>query len=226
MKPVHTKEFNAGHAKAGAPYRCQNATEATIAKWNRRSDTHPLGGYVGPTDDAAAWTLKGNWHNDRHPGHAYDLVMVPLDFVEGKPVWVGDVLVNQEGDEFTVEPDDIDMACNHCTWPKPARVYPQTLMTDQETRDAMGNSGPSEQNRRFIANAAIRHAIDHSQVITKADHEAALSKMLQASAETALANQAARDLAVAEAVISACHAQVNFNIRGRVNIAALIAGVK
>ena len=129
-KPVHMKPFNMEHARAGAPFCCRDGEPATVLKWDGRGD-YSLIGMFGANDLAASWTDVGCF--SIHDQDAIDLVMLPLGFIDGKPVWVGDEI---ETKSFSAtgawEPVKVcpgDHGFTTCRWPAPAPVYPETLLT-------------------------------------------------------------------------------------------------
>lgn len=99
----------------------------------------------------------------------------------------------------------------------PAKVYPVTGMSYDECVAAYNNGNHSVM---AIANAALRHAIDSDQVVPMAD-------VLTLARELRPRERTARDLAIAEAVLSACQ-NARFTIPGfdGIDLPAIIATVK
>ena len=129
MKPEFTREFNAAHAKAGAPYCCSNGEEATILKWDCRDPIYPIVGVMGEMDDSNEWQSNGLYNDGINT--EYDLVMTPLGMIDGKPVFVGDSIVTDGGMPFDVNPAhaiNSSFFLHGCKWPAPAKVYPETAM--------------------------------------------------------------------------------------------------
>lgn len=81
----------------------------------------------------------------------------------------------------------------------PAKVYPQTRMTQSDYNAAI-NTFAHVGTCTSIANAALRHAIDNNQVITVADHKAEMEKLSLGLRDYQLERHAARDMAIARAV--------------------------
>ena len=173
-KPEFSRPFNLEHAKAGAPYGCRNGVEATILKFDRRDEFAVLGMY-GNADQAISWMPNGQ-HARNSPEGNRDLVMLPLGFIDGKPVWVGDEVVSGQapyGDAVTIAATHDMEFGDGCgwRWPAPAPVYPETLMTRRDFARLDDSRifeiiQPSyEREARLIANAALRHAIDAGQVV-------------------------------------------------------------
>lgn len=104
MKPEHTKEFNAGHAQAGAPYAQRNGLEAEVGLWNIPGEYQLVGVRTTHTGMklATMWTHAGTF-NLRRDVMCEDLVMLPLGYCEGKPVFVGDELIAM-GNKYAVGP--------------------------------------------------------------------------------------------------------------------------
>lgn len=89
----------------------------------------------------------------------------------------------------------------------PAKVYPGTEMSDEDLHCAFNGNrfqgltpAPFDWGARFLANEAIKRAIDSKQVVTMADHHDAIQALGQAMKGVEIARHAARDLAIAEAV--------------------------
>lgn len=173
-KPEHTRPFNLEHARAGAPFSCANGEEVEILKWDRKH-TQCIVGLARQDVAIRTWRADGTYNDPNST--AYPLVMLPLGFVEGKPVFVGDVLIDPNGtfgddEAFTAGPTMRQGHLGHCTWPKPAPVYPETLMMPDEL--AIAYNSEQKDNKpagfarslRAVANAAIARAIEDGQVVT------------------------------------------------------------
>lgn len=181
IEPSHTRPFNAEHARAGAPYATRGGLDATILKWDGRSKESPLIGVYGPNDASNDWGFDGFSHAVGHTKNDYDLVMTPLGMIDGKPVFVGDTI---KSTDCMPTPAAVGMNFGNGStwrWPAPAPVYPETKMTDEELQIAFnGNrfSGlfppPFDWCARFLANAALRHAIDAGQLVEPGDPVAGL----------------------------------------------------
>ncbi|MCY0910908.1 hypothetical protein [Massilia antarctica] len=229
MKPEHTRPFSLEHARAGAPYRCRDTQEATVYKWDGRDTKYPLVGCIGANDQPVSWRANGQ----RAGGVecTLDLVMTPLGFIDGKPVFVGDVLIDPSGTPFVPGPSNSGHLAG-CIWPASAPVYPETSVSYQELSLVAlnANSTPlyaSASQLHAIANAAIRRVIDDGQVVRKDDHEAALNYLGEHLRGIAIQRDDLRDLAIAEAVHRA-HVNGQYSIPGAwdIDLAALIATVK
>ena len=173
-KPQFTKPFNLDHAKAGAPYATRDGQEATILKWDgRHKSGYPLVGVYGIEDQPDSWRIDGFFGNLVRDH--LDLVMTPLGFIDGKPVFVGDELVVKgAATPYTASSRDFK-ALHNLAWPAPAKAYPETRMTFKEMHTLVNEAAPGhEAEFRAIANAALRHAIDAGQVVTEAEHLCAI----------------------------------------------------
>lgn len=160
---MDTRPFNVEHAKAGAPYAMRNGVEVTILKWNGKRNGAELVGIYGDYDSPSYWPIDGHGSFG-----VYDLVMTPLGYVEGKPVFTGDILISG-GDEIEISPQE--RVFDFMRWPDPKPNYPETNFTDFELSeiynpDNLQFVGLFNAVRR-IANAAIKRAIDDGQVTVK-----------------------------------------------------------
>lgn len=176
--PQHTRPFNPEHARAGAPYCTRAGFKAAVLKWDADHMAYPLIGFMNDGakgDISMSWSLTGQ--HSLTPEHYADLVMTPLGFIDGKPVFVGDELEEDSvvgGDNtFVVGPTMRDGHFKHARWPAPEPVYPETRMDYGDLiRIAMKtNSSPMAVTGSqvvSIANAALRHAIDAEQVVPMA----------------------------------------------------------
>lgn len=168
MKTPH-KPFNLEHARAGAPYGCANGYEATILKWGSRNTHFPLLGCSGGDDSATAWRNNGL----SCVGDQYNLVMLPLGYIDGKPVFVGDELVDPSGATLVVKPSYSGHLAN-CMWPAPAKVYPETRMNADYIAKVIREPGLSDGGFHLpmtvamaLANAAISRACEDGDVVPR-----------------------------------------------------------
>lgn len=174
-KPEFSKTFNLEHAKAGAPYCCRDGEEAIVLKWDGRRFNEPLVGCIGADDIPASWGNDGRYVPDEHGPRQRDLVMLPLGFIDGKPVFVGDEVVDKfNGDLVPVLANWGGINTALWSWPAPAPVYPKTLISHVvlfgEYETSLRNRGYAEVSAdsyglAAIANFSLRHAIDAGQVV-------------------------------------------------------------
>lgn len=174
-KPEFSKPFNILDAKAGAPYCCRDGRTAQVLKWDRNVSDYPMMGVVGKSDDPRTWTATGSATYGAH-GEEYDcdLVMLPLGFIDNKPVFVGDEYLGIADTPAKAEPKHAGMPFSGCKWPVPAPQYPKTLISHVvlfgEYETSLRNRGYAEVSAdsyglAAIANFALRHAIDAGQVV-------------------------------------------------------------
>jgi hypothetical protein len=185
-----TKPFNLEHAKAGAPYACRIGREATILKWDGRDSDYPLIGVRDSDDTPGAWKANGAWLQSESECDT-DLVMTPLGYIDGKPVFVGDEFLNESGALLVAKPHHRTFSKGR--WPAPAKQYPVTEMTMDELRSIWAGEPRVDDGLTAIANAALRHAIDNGQVLDSAEFNRLFGE------------RAARDMAIAKAVRETCY---------------------
>jgi len=206
-KPEFSRPFNLEHAKAGAPFSGERGEAVQVIKWDRKHPTHPIIAIeVDGDQEAAAFRIDGTTDHG-HPAVVQRLVMLPLGFIDGKPIFVGDELVCISSGRITfVEPDDKNFS--HCRWPAPTPTYPETQIGEDDLHLAFVSCGPENAtDLKAVANAALRHAIDAGQVVP-ADASAESVRKAYADGQAIAykheaGGRAARDLAVAVAVNNA-----------------------
>lgn len=201
----HTKPFNREHAEAGAPYCCANRFEAKILEW---VGTSAIGYFRNASGSVfpAMWDESGT--EDMAVTHAsiHNLVMTPLGFIDGKPVFVGDEYC-MDGEQLFASPITRDWS--GCSWPAAAPVI-ETKMTGEECYHLVKEAQPPGTMIsvtgstlhgvavafRSLANATIARAIADGQVVPSEQVQAEM----RAIGEQMASKRAARDMAVAEAV--------------------------
>lgn len=184
MKPEFSKPFNIDHAKAGAPFCGADCEAVRVLIWDRKHPTHPIIAIEERGEqEAIAFRVDGKSTSHESLGIVLELVMLPLGLIDGKPVFVGDAIALPSGEVCVVGP--VDRPGPDCSWPAPAREYPQTMMKIAELAKHCCDGRSWTEDARAIANAALRHAIDAGQVVTTED-------------------RAVRDMEIARAVLSAC----------------------
>lgn len=229
-----TKPFNLDHAKAGAPYACRDGREATVLKWESRREGCPLLGVFDVRDLPGLWTGDGLNSGNRD----LDLVMIPLGYIDGKPVFVDDE-VEFAGNVVKVVPGDHGF--QSCRWPAPAKQYPVTNCTPELVRkynDVVTCNKHMGWHAHIaaiegVANAALRHAVDNGQVISTEDHCDAMVRASVKTLEDVQAGRAMRDMAIAHAVLAAVKTVINAHstcclhaLNGKINLNTIIAEVK
>jgi hypothetical protein len=182
--PKHIKPFNLEHARAGAPFCCANGDEVEVLKWDRK---HTLCIVGLSRQDAAVRTWRADGSYVDANSNEFPLVMTPLGYIDGKPVFTGDEIelkcfAGMNGDDnwkrVKAEPDwkgTWNDDGQNARWPAPAKRYPVTQMTDQQIEQSLIKGdcpGPVSYNGadagRRVANAALRHAVDHGYLIDPA----------------------------------------------------------
>lgn len=161
-----SRPFNLEHAKAGAPYCCRDGEDATILKWDCRDPNFPLVGIFGDSDDATEWSAAGQYNCQLNP--EYDLVMLPLGFIDGKPVFVGDEIISERDGKAHVAYAE-QRNFNGARWPSSTPAYPVTRMQLKDFDIAIISSGSKEcvdaRAACAIANAAIAMALIDGDVV-------------------------------------------------------------
>ncbi len=161
------REFNLEHARAGAPISLITGENVEILKWDRPGALSIVGIVQDKCFTVMAWNAIGTNANSRD----LRLVMTPLGYIDGAPVFVGDQVVDKDtGKVTTVLSTWSRMNPDLWAWPAPAKVYPETKMDQTE----LANAALSKHSGMMvctgaqlygIANAALRHAIDAGQVV-------------------------------------------------------------
>lgn len=126
-----TKPFNLEHASAGAPYASADGESATILKWDGRSE-YPLIGVHGEADEPASWTAQGEHLAGSASGA--DLVMTPLGHIDGKPVFVGDLIVTGS---WQMRACPKQLITERCRWPDMRTAEAERLARDLDVAEAV-----------------------------------------------------------------------------------------
>lgn len=194
-KPEFTKPFDVKHAKAGAPFTGEHGEAVRVLIWDRKHPTHPI---IAIEEDGEQEAIA--FSKDGSTAHNYDsivrqLVMLPLGFIDGKPVFVGDEYLGHADFPSKAEPKHAGMPFNGCKWPPAAPKWPQTTMKNNELSRIGLLAETGEIERRLIANAAIAHSCETGALVPA-------DRVREISAEAyAQGSKAARDpVAIIEAV--------------------------
>ena len=186
--PEYTKPFDLEHAKAGAPYGCADGSIADILKYTDRNIFGTIAADDG-NEFAASWAPDG-MKTSGLLGVDKILVMLPLGFIDGKPVWVGDEFIGH-ADTPCVAKAGLSSNFAGSRWPAPAPVYPFTRMSSPELTEVFDANLMLIVALENVANAALRHAIDAGQVVLPGGK-----------------NDAAHDLAIADAAAKAVYNKI------------------
>jgi hypothetical protein len=175
---LFTRPFNLEHAKAGAPYALATGEGVEIVKWDRK---HAQCLVTVSKQDAAVRTYRADG-TQGHGDGKFDLVMTPLGYIDGKPVFVGDKVYSEReakcksvvGQEYTVSEVTPNWygGFDDCRWPAPEKQYPVTGMDAVElvrlhgaTLNKSGPDGGRHSAVLAVANAALRHAVDNGYLM-------------------------------------------------------------
>jgi len=226
-KPEFTKAFCLEHAKAGAPYCCRDGRTAKVLKWDRNVNDYPLLGVMGKSDDPRTWTVAGSTTYGAH-GAEYDgdLIMLPLGFIDGKPVWVGDHFITSSGLPCIATTASAGNF-KGCSWPAPATVYPTTRMTAAELNLKRAEAESFDSSLLLVADAVLRHAIDAGQVVlpnSKIHDKNSSDRLARDCSMIDEVVATARDLAVAKIVRDEIYRKAIAAASDN-KLAAIIAGV-
>lgn len=181
MNKEHSRPFNIEHARANAPYSTRDGRKAEVLKWDaKNSYKFPLIGYVKDTngdESSVSWMADGACVGRDMPS-PLDLVMRPLGFVDGRPVFVGDEIERMKPnhcfppnpawgkwEKHKVTPTDSFEWINtyHFRWPIPE---PVTNLSDEGLRSlymANVSAWNSVEDLRAFANAVIRRYIEEER---------------------------------------------------------------
>lgn len=168
----HTKPFNYEHAKAGAPISFGWGAPATVLTFQRqgiKGAHHPIlvEDLTGATTCYSS-TGQPSGNSKAFMPDAWHLVMRPLGYCEGRPVYTDDILHSPDDIPWAVgvnmHADDLGDMLLESHWPV---VYPKSLMSFEELNRHAGTAATWEPRARNIADAAIAHAIKSGQVILK-----------------------------------------------------------
>lgn len=135
VKPFDLKLVHEGH-----PICLLCGDEAEIAYFDMEYP-HEIGGRLMNCGrwQLAAWKADGK----RYPtpeNHSADLMLAPLGYCQGKPVFFGDVLV-WEGGNITIDEKSLGHTFDDCTWPRKEPVMPKVKTEVREDRLSLMQAG-------------------------------------------------------------------------------------
>lgn len=169
--PQHTRPFNLEHARAGAPFSGQYGEAVRILLWDRKHPTHPILAIEEHGEqEAIAFRADGIATHD-NIALSSRLVMIPLGFIDGKPVFVGDSIIVDGTSKWEAKPSDREFT--GCTWPAHAVKYPETRLHHRDVANMFGkNEHWHAATVTAVANAALRHAVVGGYLVLPAIHDA------------------------------------------------------
>lgn len=163
----HTRPYNHEHAQKGAPIGLRNGGEVKILHvtpekligMERQFGADHVWG-------ACEWGLDGRYiQDDGNTVERWDIVMLPLGLIDGRPMFVGDDMRDRWGNKITAYVGMGDDPA-HWFWPSDEQKYPQTSLSDAELLAALNISDQGVVPRaRAIANAAIVRVIQDGMVV-------------------------------------------------------------
>lgn len=203
---AHSRPFDLEAARAGAPYSQSDGDAAEILKWDMKGKYPLMGcGVRRNASDEVAVRWYANGTVEIGFDSEFNLVMLPLGLIDGKPAFVGDTVQSKYGDEC-IASIEMEFDSGHWRWPAPAKMYPETKMCFEQMCEAgsMSLISTNAIGIRQLANAVLRHAIDAGQVTDAANVDAKVEQSYvdgQAFAyRKAYDARAERDMAIAKAV--------------------------
>lgn len=157
---MHSKPFNLAQAKAGAPVQLRKGISARIVCFDKKGVVnYPLLALVmdgsGTRESVLEISNSGHYSNSQQSD--YDLVMAPFGMVEGKPVFMDDVLefrthsanawhvVEVNSEIFALHPE------NEYRWPKPTLINVYRYATDGELWSAAKDGTKFDAHHRLSA---------------------------------------------------------------------------
>jgi hypothetical protein len=217
--PTYSRPFDMAAARAGAPFCGAQGQAVRVLIWDRKHPTHPI--IIMEEDgEQEAIAMRANGTTEFGAYTARELVMLPLGLIDGRPVFVADRIEQRDHHNESwvardAQPEDRDFSTSR--WPAPAKVYPQTQMSDDDLRHAAGmnhnNMTMTLGHLHSAANAALRHAVDTSQVVDAERSTEAIRKAYADGQAIAYKHEGAaraeRDMAIVRATVLACKARFN-----------------
>ncbi len=161
--PEFCKEFDIEAAKAGAPLCCRGGRKEIVLKFDCNSPEKLVGVY-DDDDSPTSWVETGRYRCGFEMS-PFDLVMLPLGMIDGKPVYWGDSVCDSCGDVFAA--DMIMHFSQHgwWSWPQPAVEYPKTTLTSAELIRNFNRTYHLMNSLEGFANYVLRHAVETGQLV-------------------------------------------------------------
>lgn len=114
MSTPYYKAFNLDDAKNGAPFKTRDSQTVTVIEWDGKNADWPILAYYGASNKVGQWNARGDCLNCTPSISPVVLVMVPLGFIGGDPVYTGDLIKNA-GVTIHADPKMRDFSAYH--WP-------------------------------------------------------------------------------------------------------------
>lgn len=114
----HYRKFSMAELRQGAPVGFADDQKEVIIFL--KDDDYVIGACLGTDGEWMPFkTIEGN------PLTA-PLLILPIGFCKEAPVYVGDVLMDENGQRFTVEPTHTESMLAACSWPTAVpNIYPE-----------------------------------------------------------------------------------------------------
>lgn len=181
---THIRPFNKEHAMAGAPFCCANGRKITRTVLWDNPGRSPILACVGYFNEPFFWRDTGSRLG--YCTDPLDLVMLPLGFIDGKPVFWSDEIEHKDGTLVAGHVGEFHGMENY-RWPsKKSKFFaewphPKSDITakcvEKETFEASGvglvvtagDSMMTDAMCQIIGSVAIRRAIEKGQVVLPPD---------------------------------------------------------
>lgn len=179
MNHAHFRAFDWSTYHLGNPIGCRNK--------NYRPRVHEtINDYMYGIilrDNTTARPTSHEWQKANGCEHAsgvigpHDLVLLPLFLIDGKPVYVGDEIMDEKGRTVIAQPEH-DNILNTWRWPT-ANI--ETRLTEDEIQNEQRkflerHHTTAAEDRRDLINFAIARAVSDGDVIPAEVHRAALKE--------------------------------------------------
>lgn len=182
------REFNLEHAKAGAPVIQKDGVMVEIIKFNAKND-RPLVIIKSLVDEDIVSQRRLDGKSYSEVSQESDLVMAPLGYIDGKPVFTGDRIISPGGGEYKAPSDLYDF--HGFEWPKPRVKYPKSALTAESMLyiHLKTKSDASPDNAlKLAADIGIQLAIERGDVLLPPAKEKAPEMPINATAAYVPAN--------------------------------------
>jgi hypothetical protein len=130
-------------------------------------------------DNAASRPTSHEWQKSNGCEHAngiigpHDLVLLPLFLIDGKPVYVGDEIMDEKGRTVIAAPEH-DNILGAWRWPTPK--FKTSLSGDFLYKYFVDFNGEIENSFEAVSSLVLNQAVKDGQVIPAETHRAALKE--------------------------------------------------